>query len=249
MDPSTILLAILFFLTSIIFAMAGLGGASAYLAIMVLFNLPYQSIPAMALACNVVVTIAVVYKFYRAGHFNLHLVLPFLITSIPAAYIGGQITVPEIEFKVILIIVLAVVTLRIFFWNPNTKPVKKPSLLIGYTVGPFIGILLGLMAGIVGIGGGVFLLPTILFLRWGKAREAAAAAGLFTFVNSISGLVSHGIRGITEWHLLAILMVAVFAGGLIGSHLGAKKLPTQVIQKVFALLLLVVVIRLIVSII
>ncbi len=248
MDPSTLLLIGLFLITSIIFAMAGQGGATAYLAIMVLFNIPYQSIPAMALACNVVVTVAVVYKFYRAGFFDLHLALPFLITSIPAAYVGGQITVPQFAFEIILIVILTVVAFRLLIRNPHSKPVKKPTPLIAYTVGPLIGIILGLLAGIVGIGGGIFLLPVIIFLRWGRAKEAAAAAGLFTLVNSISGLVSHGVRGITEWRLLLILIVTVLVGGLVGSHLGAKKLPSSTIQKIFAGLILAVVIRLIISI-
>lgn len=244
MDPILIYLAPIFLVTALVYAMAGQGGGSAYLAILALAGIPYHNLPPIALSCNVVAIIGIAYQFIKAGYLKLRLVVPFIVTSVPAAFIGGTLTVPEIPFKILLICTLIIVSLKLFFWKEGEGEIELPSLKRAFIIGPMIGVVLGLLAGIIGIGGGIFLLPIIVLLRWGDAKQGAIAGGLFTLVNSISGLAGHGIRGIIDWHLLIPLAIAVIVGSQIGAHLGAKKLSAGIVQKVFAALLLGVAIRL-----
>lgn len=229
--------------------MSGQGGASAYLAILVLFNIPYNHLPPIALSCNIAATLGIIYHFRKAGHFKWHLIIPFIITSVPAAFIGGTLTIPEKEFKIILIAVLAIAAIKIFFWEEKSERIKKPETKIVYIVGSLIGLLLGLLSGMIGIGGGVFLLPIIIFLRWGNTKESAAAAGMFTLVNSISGLAGHGTKGGVDWHLLIPLIFIVVVGSQIGAHIGAKKISANAIQKIFGAIMMVVSVRLLLTII
>jgi hypothetical protein len=247
MDPALIYIAPLFLVTALIYAMIGQGGASAYLAILALFNLQYKDIPPIALACNIVATIGIAYHFVRAGHLKIRLVLPFVITSVPAAFLGGTLDLPENFFKVLLICTLVIVAIRMFFWKRPKGEISHPSIKKAFIVGPLIGIFLGLLAGTIGIGGGVLLMPLIIILKWGKVKEAALAGGLFTLVNSVSGLIGHGTKESFDLQLLIPLVLVVFVGSQIGAHLGAKKISSGAVQKIFAVLLFSVAVRLLVG--
>lgn len=244
MENILIYLIPLFAIVAFLYSSTGLGGASTYLAILALFNVPYTNIPPISLSCNIVVTLGVVYHFYKAGHFKLNIITPFIVTSIPAAFLGGMLKLPEMKFKLILALLLAVVALRIFFWRAKEHETKEPTKFGSFVIGPLAGAVLGLISGMVGVGGGLLLLPVIVFLKWGSAKEAAAAAGLFTLLNSVSGLVAHGMKGEMNWALLLPLLIAVVVGGQIGARLGARKFPVAVVQRIFACILMIVAIRL-----
>ena len=248
MDSALIYIAPLFLVAALVFALIGQGGASAYLAILALFNLPYSDIPSIALACNIVAALGVAYHFVRAGHLKFRLILPFIITSVPAAFFGGTLEVPESLFRTLLIITLFVVAIRFFFWK-RPHEVRHPSIKMAYLIGPLIGIILGLLAGIIGIGGGILLMPLIIIFRWGSIREAALAGGLFTLVNSTSGLIGHGTKGSIDLQLLIPLALVVLVGSQIGAHLGAKKISARIVQRIFAVLLFGVAIRLLLNLI
>lgn len=241
-------IAPIFFIIALVYATIGQGGASAYLAVLVLFGMQYETIPSVALACNIVATAGIVYRFRKAGFLKTRLVLPFIITSIPAAFIGGTIKIPENVFEIILIVVLFAISLRLFFWKADDEKIKRPSIAKTYLLGGLIGLILGLLAGLIGIGGGILLTPIIIFLRWGKVKEAAVAGGLFTFVNSIAGLVGHGVTGTVDYGLLIPLLVIVIIGSQIGAHLGSVRLKAAVIQKVLAVAMFIIALRLLVSI-
>lgn len=238
----------IFFLIALLYSMIGQGGGSAYLAALALTNIQYQNIPPAALACNIAVTVSTVYHFVKEGHLKYRLIVPFLITSIPAAFIGGTISIPEKIFKFLLIIILVLISLRTFFWKEGNKNVILPSIKTAYIWGPVIGLILGLISGIIGIGGGILLLPAILLLGWGDAKQGAVAGGIFTLINSVSALLGHGVKGIIDINLMVPLLIAVVIGGQIGSRLGARKLSAQTVQKVFAVILFGVAIRLAINI-
>lgn len=247
MDQVLFYLVPIFLLSSILYAMVGQGGASAYLAFMALFGVPHQTLPPIALTCNIIASAGIIYHFHRAGHIKLRLFWPFVATSVPAAFIGGMIKVSQKEFTIILAIVLFIISLKSFFFQLDAKDVRTPPCKILIPVGLIIGALIGLVAGMIGIGGGVLLLPVITLLKWGKAKEAAIAGGLFTLVNSVAALVGHGIRGTIDLKFLIPLAVAVAIGSQIGGFLGAKKFSENTIQKIFSFIILIIAVRLLIN--
>lgn len=248
-EHSLIYLIPIFFAIALFYSTTGQGGGSAYLAFLVLFGVSYLKLPSIALACNLVGTAGVIYHFWRAGYFKARLSVPFVITSVPAAFLGGSLDVPEKTFKILLVCLLVTVAFISFFNKAHEHKVKTPSVAVAIVFGPLIGFALGLAGGIAGIGGGIFLFPVIVALRWGGAKEAAAASGLFTFANSVGGLVGHGVKGGVDWKFLLPLTAAVFIGSQIGAHLGAKKLSAGVIQKIFAVILLAVAVKMLAGIV
>ena len=248
MDDALLYLIPIFIFVSLIYSMIGQGGASAYLAFLALFNITYTSIPSTALACNIAAMIPVVYHFHRAGHVRFKLVIPFIIASIPTSFIGGIIDIPENLFLILLSIVLFILAVKSLFFVHKHDGVKEVSTPKLYIIGLTIGAALGLLAGLIGIGGGIFLFPILLILKWATAKEAAIAGGLFTLANSVAGLIGHEIHGNLDWHLILPLMAAVITGSLIGSRLGAYKISAMTIQRIFAFVILAVAIRLIVGI-
>lgn len=244
MGPSLLYIAPIFLATSILYSMIGQGGASAYLAILVLFNLPYQNIPPTALACNIIASLGIAFHFAKAGHLRWKLIIPFIITSVPAAFIGGTLRIPETAFEIILAVVLMLVSIKLFFWKSRREEIRFPSTKKAFIIGPIIGLFLGLLAGLIGIGGGILLTPILIFMKWGRPKKAALAGGLFTLANSVSGLIGHGTKGHIDYELIVPLALAVLAGSQIGAHLGAKKISSEFVQKIFAILLFVVSLRL-----
>lgn len=241
-DHLTILIP-LFFATAVIYSMAGFGGGSTYLALLVLFSVPFDSIRSIALCCNIAVVSIGWWHF--SSHLRMKRLLPFLLTSIPLAYLGGTITLGKTAFTVVLGGSLCVAAIRMLlagraFESRSEIPAKSLWIL-----GLLIGSLLGFVSGLVGIGGGIYLSPMLLFLGWADAKEAAAAASCFILVNSLAGLISQVSHGLSIPFLsIAPLLIAVTLGGFLGSRAGSRSIPKLGLQRVTGVLILWVSIRL-----
>jgi uncharacterized protein len=229
------LLIPLIFFAALLFSSVGHGGASAYLAAFALIAMAPASMRPAALCLNVLVSSIALYKFYKAGAFDWQLFWPIAITSVPAAFIGGQMTLPNQTYKIVVGLCLIYAALTIFMHATKqdvatVKPVEKP-ILMGLGAG------LGLLAGLTGVGGGIFLSPILLFFGWAKTRVISGVAAAFILANSTSGLLGFLSKtpqlpaGLAYWALAAI------AGGLIGAEYGSKRLANPAIRKLLALVL------------
>lgn len=230
----------LFACTAALYASVGFGGGSTYTALLVLFQFPLLLIPKISLLCNLLVVSGGLYHYIRARQLSLPLVLPFVITSIPAAYLGGRIPVAKGTFLLLLGVSLCAAGLRMLC-TPAAAARRTP-LTTGkiWTIGLPIGALLGLLSGLVGLGGGIFLAPLLYFLGWGAPRQIAAASSFFIFANSLAGLLGQLTKApiADVWPFLLPLGVAVLIGGQIGSRLGVGTLSARQLQRVTALVVL-----------
>ncbi len=250
-----LLLFLSFFITAILYASVGFGGGSTYNALLILAETNYLILPSIALICNIIVVSGGTYSFAKQGYMNITRIAPWVISSVPAAFFGGSINVSETIFIGLLGFTLLIAGVRMLFTNKKSyllENIKIPTLLSTYILPVILGAILGLLAGIVGIGGGIFLAPLLYFLGWGKAKEIAATCSVFILFNSIAGLAGQSIKlndaniliQITEyWRLF----IAVLIGGQIGSWLGSKKLNPKTISNLTATLILYVAIKLIVK--
>ncbi len=239
-------LPISFFLVALTYSMAGFAGGSSYLAILVLAGLPFRQIPPTALLCNLIVSISAFFHFRRGGHFDLKKVLPFVVFSIPMAYAGGRMRISKELFCFLLGGALLIAGTRLFVADKAFGEVRKVSPKTRWLVGLPTGAALGFLSGLVGIGGGIFLSPLLLFWKWANPKEAAAAASFFILVNSLSGLLGQLEKtafGVSP--LFLFLGVAVLIGGQLGACLGSYRLPKFFLQRVSAALILYAAFRLI----
>ncbi|WP_031555123.1 sulfite exporter TauE/SafE family protein [Parvularcula oceani] len=248
----SLLLALLFAATALLYASVGFGGGSTYNALLVLAETDYRVLPSIALCCNIVVVTGGVWRFARAGHIPWLRVLPLGLLSVPMAWIGGRIVVPETVFIGLLGGSLLLAGLLLL------RPVRAPRPLGAAQAArrrraawtePALGAGLGLLSGVVGIGGGIFLAPVLHLFRWGPGRAIAGTAALFILVNSAAGLGGQMTKlsqtgGLSEAFSYWPLLPAVLIGGQIGSHLGARVLPEAVLRRLTALLVLFVALRL-----
>jgi len=246
MSSEAFILVPFFFLAAFLYSAVGHGGASSYLAILVLAGYPREAIAPTVLALNILVTLLGAINYYRAGHFDARLLLPFILTSIPAAYVGGSLHVSEQTLSIILGVTLLVAGLRFVIF---TKPVAAKQLLsrkLLFGVGVPVGFALGFLSGLIGIGGGIFLSPLLLFMGWADAKKTAALSAAFILLNSLSGLTAHVVKGTAEWPLLGILAITVLIGGGIGSYMGAFRLLPVTLQRLLGLVLLIASVKLLV---
>lgn len=216
-------MTLLFSLIAFVYAQVGYGGGSSYIALMALLNFPYQEIPSIALICNIIVVSGAAIHYFRSGYFDWSFAYPFFISSVPMAFIGGCIPISKTVFLTLLgsVLTLAGLTLLITGGWKNEE-LKKRKLTWKWRLA--IGGFLGLLSGLSGIGGGVFLSPILLFLGCGTPKQIASTASVFILANSISGLIGHLLRDFEHLSLgthLPILL-AVFCGGQIGGLFGAK---------------------------
>ena len=240
-----IILTILFLITACIYSSVGFGGGSTYLALLLLWGVPFTVFPVIALCCNIIVVLGNCINYTRAGNLNLKLLIPYLIGSVPLAYLGGTLSINKEIFEILLftILIIAGLLLLINFkkYDDNEKSYKK----ISYPISIGIGSVLGFISGVVGIGGGIFLSPILFLIRAGKPKEIATAASLFILINSISGVFGHLSKNFVFNELLNYwpLLISVFIGGQIGNFVNIKILPSKVLAFVTGALVLFVAIR------
>lgn len=234
-------LSILFFIIALVYSSVGLGGGSSYTALMVLFGVSSIAVPMVSLILNIVVTTVGSYNYLRNKHGNFRLIFPFIFASMPAAYLGGAIKLPKDYFYMILLASLFFVALRIYFWKDTTFKLQLSDyakLVISLTAG---GIL-GLIAGIVGIGGGIYLVPLIIILNLGTQKEAAACGTVFIWLNSVSGLISRlQYNSINIMEYLPLIL-AVLAGGFVGSFMGSFKFSPKTMEKTLGSVIIIAII-------
>ena len=234
-------LAILFFVVALIYSSVGLGGGSSYIALMAIFGVSSAEIPMISLMLNLFVTSVGSYNFIKNKHAKIKLILPFLITSIPMAYWGGTLQLPKQIFYWILLVSLGFVAARIYFWQNLSIKIhfsERARLLISLAAGS----VLGLVAGIVGIGGGIYLVPLIIVLGLGSEKEAAACGAIFIWLNSCSGLISRLQYNSIDLYDYLILIPAVLLGGVLGSYLGSYKLAPKRMEKILGGIILLAII-------
>jgi uncharacterized membrane protein YfcA len=226
MDNNTIIaLALLFAIGAALYSSVGHGGASAYIAAMALFSIAPETMKPTALALNLLVAGFGAWRYWSKGLSNLRLVLAFAATATPAAFIAGGIHLPAIYYKPLVGILLWLAAGRLL-WTPKFllgRPVRAPALIIALPV----GALLGLLAGLTGTGGGIFLSPLIILLGWEEPRRASGVVAAFIFLNSAAGLLGNFA---SVGHLpdaLPVFLAAVAGGALVGTWLGIERLPRE----------------------
>ena len=231
-------LAAIFLLVAFFYASVGLGGGSSYTAMLALAGAGITAIPLVSQTLNLAITTIGSMVFLAQRHGRLRLIAPFLVSSIPMAYLGGRLHLPPTLFYLVLMISLAFAALRIYFPR-DTKPLPL-SASGKVLLALFCGALLGLIAGIAGIGGGVYLVPLIILLGLGTAKEAAACGSFFIWANSVAGLLPRVQRyGLDHLEFLAPLIGAVAIGGLAGALLGAGRFEPRTMQKILGGILVV----------
>ncbi len=228
-----------FFAASFLYSSVGHGGASAYLAISALVGLSREEMVPIALALNIVVAGIGFWHYWRAGHFSRQLLLPFVITSIPGAFLGGSLIISPQVFAVLLGFTLLLAAIRLLGLGREIRPKWEALPQVLWPVGLVIGAVLGVLAGLIGVGGGIFLSPLLLFVHWADAKHTAAVSSAFIVLNSMSGLLAQSLRHSPNWDLLLPLLASVILGGGIGSRLGAERLSSVVLQRLLGGILLI----------
>ena len=227
---------VLLFLVAFLYSSVGHGGASGYLALMVIYNISPDVMKPTALLLNLFVSLTSFIQFYRGKHFNWKIFLPFAIASVPMAFVGGLITVETIIYKKILGLLLLIPIIRfLFFRNISMQDLKKASTILSLLIGAIIGFL----SGLIGIGGGIILSPVLLLLKWANMKQAAAISALFIFVNSISGLAGQFTKGIHFNSEMYVYVIIAFAGGVCGAYLGSIRFKQSILQYLLVLVLIV----------
>ena len=239
-STSLIIFLIILPIVSLLYSSVGHGGASGYLALMVIFSFPSEIMKSTALLLNLFVAGIAFYQYYNAGHFNKKLFLYFAIGSIPAAFFGGQVNINPELYREILGVLLIFAIVRILWKKDQIISVDKPQVIIAI----LFGIVIGFFSGLIGIGGGIILTPLILFLRWGTMKEAAAVSALFIWVNSASALVGQFNLGVNFSSSSMIMILIAFVGGLIGSYYGSKKWDSIVLEYLLVVVLTIASIKL-----
>ena len=239
------ILSILFFITAILYSSVGFGGGSTYLALLLIWGVPYTIFPIIALSCNIIVVSGNCYNYIRAGNLNLKLLIPYLIGSIPLAFIGGSLPVEKKFFEILLFLVLSVAGFLLLINFKSYDDKRKSYKSIPYFVSVIIGAILGFISGIVGIGGGIFLSPILFLIRVARPKHIITAASLFILINSVFGIVGQLTKNLnfSEVYSFFYLLIAVLIGGQIGNYLNLKIFPTRLLALITSGLVLFVAIR------
>jgi hypothetical protein len=240
-----IILSFLFFLTATLYSSVGFGGGSTYLALLLIWDIPYLIFPVIALFCNIIVVSGNCFNYIKAGNINFKIVTPYLFSSIPLAFIGGSLSIDKDLFEILLFIVLtlagALLLLKFKSFDEKIEIYKKIPKIISVLIGGSIGFI----SGIVGIGGGIFLSPILLLVRADKVKNITTAASLFILINSISGLTGQFTKSSVIYEVCNYwpLFLLVLLGGQLGNFLNLKIFPTRVLALVTAGLVIFVAIR------
>lgn len=241
------ILAVLFLIVGALYASVGHAGASGYLAVMALVGVEAALMRPTALSINVLVAAVAFTQFARAGHFSWALFWPFASASVPAAYLGGLIQLPQPALKVAIGVVLVFASARMAFvaWRRSKAALqpRPPSIPVALGVGSGLGFL----AGLTGTGGGIFLSPVILLMGWADPKRTAATSSLFILVNSIAGLGGLASRGWTAPASLWVLAACAGIGGITGATLGSRRATPRTLNALLAVVLLIAGAKLVVS--
>ena len=239
------ILSILFFITAAVYSSVGFGGGSTYLALLLIWDIPYSMFPLIALSCNIIVVSGNCFNYIRAGNLNFRLLAPYLVGSIPLAFIGGSLPVDKKFFEAILFIVLIIAGLLLLLNFKSFDDKKEVYKKIPYLISVLIGGILGLVSGIVGIGGGIFLSPVLFLLKVAKPKHIITAASLFILINSIFGIIGQLTKNIdySELYNYFYLLITVLIGGQIGNYLNLNIFPTRVLALITSGLVLFVAIK------
>jgi uncharacterized membrane protein YfcA len=226
-------------LVAFLYATVGHAGASGYIAVLALAGLPAAEIKPLALLLNLVVAAQGSWQFAQAGHLRFRLFWPVLLAGLPAAFLGGWLDLPTLWFQRLVAFVLLASALR-FAWQPRDPQRWREPRLVELSLS---GAGLGLLAGLTGTGGGVFLTPLLLFRRWSSTRQAAAVSSLFILGNSLSGLAGLLLARTSDAPVVlppgvAAMALVVLMAGAVGSRLGSRHWPVAWIRRCLAVVLL-----------
>ena len=240
-----IILSILFFVTAILYSSVGFGGGSTYLALLLIWGVPYYIFPVIALSCNIIVVSGNCINYIRAGNLNFKLLIPYLIGSIPLSFIGGSLHIDKNFFEILLFLVLflAGILLLINFKSYDDKQESYKN--IPKIISIFIGAILGFISGVVGIGGGIFLSPILFLIRAGRPKHIVTAASLFILINSVAGIIGQLTKNevINEISSFWYLLIAVLIGGQLGNYLNLKFFNTKILALITSFLVIFVAAR------
>jgi uncharacterized membrane protein YfcA len=240
-----IILSFLFLLTATLYSSVGFGGGSTYLALLLIWDVPYLIFPVIALFCNIIVVSGNCFNYIKAGNINFKILTPFLISSVPLAFIGGSLSIDKEVFEILLFIVLALagslLLIKFQSFDQKIEVYKKIPIILSLLIGASIG----LVSGVIGIGGGIFLSPILLLIRADKPKNIATAASLFILINSLSGLAGQStkastINGIYDYWPLFLF---VLLGGQLGNYLNLKIFSSRTLALVTSTLVIFVAIR------
>ncbi|HWX20964.1 MAG TPA: sulfite exporter TauE/SafE family protein [Candidatus Binatia bacterium] len=233
----TLLLTLLIFIAALLYSTVGHGGASGYLAAMALFNLAPEVMKPTALVLNLFVAGVGTFRFARAGCFAWNIFWPFAVLSVPFAFLGGSWKLPVHVYKIILGLVLLFAAWRLAIKQSAHSPlVQKPAPL---PAALSLGAAIGLLSGLTGVGGGIFLSPLLLLFGWADVRKTAGVSAAFIWVNSMAGLLGHwqSVRALP--HEVLWWAPAALIGGLIGAELGSRRLSPLIMRRLLATVLVV----------
>lgn len=234
------LLALLILAAAALYSSVGHAGASGYLAAMALFGLAPATMKPTALCLNILVASIATFRFWRAGCFHWPLFWPFAVASIPLAFVGGALTLPTTIYKQIVGLTLLYAAVRLFLFT-RAKAEAAAAATRDAPLAPsmLLGALIGLLSGLTGVGGGIFLSPLLLLMNWADTRRTAGVSAAFILVNSISGLLGN----LTNLHALPPALpyfaLAAVAGGILGSEFGSRRLANVTIRRLLAVVLVV----------
>ena len=239
------LLATLFLVTAVLYSSVGFGGGSTYLALLLIWGIPYFIFPVIALSCNIIVVSGNCFNYIRAGNLNLKLLIPYLIGSIPLAFIGGSLPIEKRLFEILLFLVLAIAGTLLLLNFRSYEDQERSYQKIPIPIAILIGGVLGFISGVVGIGGGIFLSPILFLIKAGRPKHIVTTASLFILINSVFGIIGQLTKNavLTEIPNYWYLLVAVLIGGLVGNFLNLKVFPTRILALVTSCLVLFVAIR------
>ena len=239
------ILSFLFFLTATLYSSVGFGGGSTYLALLLIWDVPYLIFPIIALFCNIIVVSGNCFNYIKAGNVNFKILTPYLVSSVPLAFIGGSLSINKSFFEILLFLVLtlagSLLLLKFKSFDEKIEVYKKIPKIMSILIGGSIGFI----SGIVGIGGGIFLSPLLLLFRVDRAKNITTAASLFILINSISGLAGQFTKPsvINEVYSYWPLFLLVLLGGQLGNFLNLKIFPARLLALVTAGLVIFVAIR------